>query len=156
VEVLATGGNSLLGRHLVSAMRDRGDTVRVLWSRTHDTWPEQQGVTACRGDIGQPETLQPAMRGMQAVLRLDELVGTWRPMKEYYAVNVTGIENVCPAALGAVRQGVRLTSAWYMRTRRERILPASRIRSSSRFQPDTPHCQVNQAFRLARRRASGH
>jgi nucleoside-diphosphate-sugar epimerase len=30
MEILITGGNGLLGRHLVRALQDRGDSVRVL------------------------------------------------------------------------------------------------------------------------------
>jgi nucleoside-diphosphate-sugar epimerase len=40
------------------------------------------------------------------------MLGVWRPMQEYYAVNVAGTENVCRAALAAgVRRLVHVSSA---------------------------------------------
>ena len=30
MDILITGGNGLLGRHLIPALQDRGDAVRVL------------------------------------------------------------------------------------------------------------------------------
>jgi nucleoside-diphosphate-sugar epimerase len=113
MEVLITGGNGLLGRHLVSAMRDRGDAVRVLALPADDTrWLEQHGIAVYRGDIRQPETLRPAMRGAQAVLHLAGLVGVWRPMEDYHAINVTGTQNVCRVALSEGVDRVVHVSSW--------------------------------------------
>jgi nucleoside-diphosphate-sugar epimerase len=100
MDVLITGGNGLLGHHLVSALRERGDCVRVLALPGEETsWLEQQGVAVHRGDIRQPETLKGPMSGTHAVLHLAGMMGVWRPMEDYHAVNVTGTVNVCRAAL---------------------------------------------------------
>jgi nucleoside-diphosphate-sugar epimerase len=105
MEILITGGNGLLGRYLVDALIDRGDTVRVLAMPAEDTsWLEDRGVGVYRGDICRPETLIPSMQGVEAVFHLAAMMGLWRPMKDYWAVNVTGTENVCRTAL---REGVR-------------------------------------------------
>ncbi|MGN6173499.1 MAG: NAD-dependent epimerase/dehydratase family protein, partial [Streptosporangiaceae bacterium] len=104
MDVLITGGNGLLGRHVVAALQDRGDGVRVLALPAEDTrWLEQRGVAVYRGDIRRPETLGAPMGGTRAVLHLAGMMGVWRPMEDYHAVNVTGTENVCRAALA---QGV--------------------------------------------------
>jgi len=100
MEVLITGGNGLLGRHAVSALQERGDSVRVLALPEEDAWAlEERGVPVHRGDIRRPETLTGAMSGVDAVLHLAGMMGVWRPMTDYHAVNVTGTENVCRAAL---------------------------------------------------------
>jgi nucleoside-diphosphate-sugar epimerase len=52
------------------------------------------------------------MRGVDAVFHLAGMMGVWRPMRDYYAVNVTGSENVCRAALAAgVRRLVHISSS---------------------------------------------
>jgi nucleoside-diphosphate-sugar epimerase len=94
-------------------MRDRGDAVRVLALPADDTrWLEQHGIAVYRGDIRQPETLRPAMRGAQAVLHLAGLVGVWRPMEDYHAINVTGTQNVCRVALSEGVDRVVHVSSW--------------------------------------------
>ena len=100
MDVLITGGNGLLGRHVVAALQDRGDSVRVLTLAAEDTrWLERRGVAVYRGDIRRPETLTAPMGGVRAVLHLAGMMGVWRPMEDYHAVNVTGTGNVCRAAL---------------------------------------------------------
>jgi nucleoside-diphosphate-sugar epimerase len=100
MEVLITGGNGLLGRHAVSALQERGDNVRVLALAGEDASAlEERGVPIHRGDIRSPGTLTEAMSGADAVLHLAGLMGVWRPLAEYEAVNITGTENVCRAAL---------------------------------------------------------
>ena len=110
---LITGGTGLLGRHVISALHDRGESVRVLTLPTEDAaWLDQFGVTVYRGDIRQPDTLVEAMRGADRVLHLAALIGVWRSMEEYRAVNVTGTENVCREALNAGVQRLIFISSW--------------------------------------------
>jgi len=112
MEILITGGNGLLGRHLVPTLQDRGDRVRVLTLPGEDaTWLEHRGVPVHRGDIRQADSLAPALRGVEGVLHLAGMMGVWKPIAEYAAVNVTGTENVCRAALAeGVRRLVHVSS----------------------------------------------
>jgi len=109
---LITGGNGHLGRFLVQALQQRGDTVRVLALPGEDTsWLESCGVAIHRGDVRDPQTLVAPMRGVDGVFHLAALIGVWRPMADYRAVNVTGTENVCRAALAeGVRRLVHVSS----------------------------------------------
>ena len=112
MDILITGGNGLLGRHLVEELQERGDSVRVLVLPDEDaSWLAQRGVEVHRGDIRRPETLTPPMSGVDAVMHLAGMMGVWRPIGDYEAVNVTGTENVCRAALA---QGARVihVSSW--------------------------------------------
>jgi nucleoside-diphosphate-sugar epimerase len=109
--MLITGANGLLGRHLVSALRDRGDSVRVLVRPDEESsWLEERGVAVHRGDIRRPETLTTPMSGVQAVLHLADMMGVARPIEDYRAVNVTGTENVCRAALAGGARVVHVSS----------------------------------------------
>jgi nucleoside-diphosphate-sugar epimerase len=111
MEILITGGNGLLGRHLVCALQGRGDSVRVLVLPGEDaSWLEERGVTVHRGDVRRPETLTPAVGGVEAVMHLAGMMGVWRPMADYHAVNVTGTANVCRAALVEAARVVHVSS----------------------------------------------
>jgi nucleoside-diphosphate-sugar epimerase len=112
-EVLITGGNGFVGRHLVTALQRRSDSVHVLAFPGEDTNAlEERGVAVHRGDVRQPETLVAPMRGVDGVFHLAAMMDVWRPLADYKAVNVTGTENVCRAALGAgVRRLVHMSSS---------------------------------------------
>jgi 2-alkyl-3-oxoalkanoate reductase len=101
-EVLVTGGNGFVGRHVISALQDRGESMRVLVLPTEDTgWLEARGIAVHRGDIREPESLVAPLQGVDEVLHLAAMMDVWRPIEDYHAVNVTGTENVCRAALAA-------------------------------------------------------
>ena len=113
MKILVTGGNGFVGRHLVSALREAGDTVRVLALPEEETaWLQDSGFDVYRGDIRRPETLPAPMRGVEGVVHLAAMMDVWRPLEHYVAVNVTGTENVCAAALAAgVRRLVHMSSS---------------------------------------------
>jgi nucleoside-diphosphate-sugar epimerase len=113
VDVLLTGGNGFVGHHVVQALLDRGDRVRVLALPGEDvSWLEERAVAVHRGDVCRPETLRTPMQGADAVLHLAAMMHVWRPLEDYLAVNVTGTEHVCNAALDAgVRRVVHMSSS---------------------------------------------
>jgi nucleoside-diphosphate-sugar epimerase len=113
MEVLVTGGNGFVGRHVVSALLERGDDVRVLALPTEETsWLQERGVAVHRGDIRRPETLTEPVRGAEGVLHLAAMMDVWRPLEDYRAANVAGTENVSRAALAAgVRRLVHMSSS---------------------------------------------
>ncbi len=113
MDVLITGGNGMLGRHLVAALQDRGDNVRVLARPEDDSrWLRERGVAVYRGDVRWPDSLAAPMSGTAAVLHLAGMIGLWRPVEDYRAVNVTGTENVCRAALAEGVRRVVHVSSW--------------------------------------------
>jgi nucleoside-diphosphate-sugar epimerase len=72
----------------------------------------QLGVRVHRGDICEPETLVTPMEGAEAVVHLAAMMHVWRPMADYYEVNIAGTENVCHAALAVgVRRFVHMSSS---------------------------------------------
>jgi nucleoside-diphosphate-sugar epimerase len=113
MDVLVTGGAGNVGHHLVPSLLARGDRVRVLALPGEDaSWLEDRGVTVFRGDVRRPETLAAPMRGVHGVIHMAGLMGVWRPLHEYHAVNVMGTENVCRAALGAGIRRLVHVSSW--------------------------------------------
>src|ERR1700681_503738 len=113
VEVLITGGAGLLGHHLVQVLLERGDRVRVLALPDEDvSWLERRGVAVHRGDICRPETLVAPMQGAERVVHLAAMMGVWRPLADYRAVNVAGTENVCRAAIAEGISRVVHVSSW--------------------------------------------
>ena len=82
MEILITGANGFVGRHLILALQKRGDSVRGLSSPTGDTtWLKQHGIAFFRGDIRVQDTLIEPMRGVGAVFHLvAETKKKWGPM----------------------------------------------------------------------------
>ena len=111
-EILVTGGEDYLGRHLVPALLRRGNRVRVLVPRgTDPRWFERRGAAVHPGDVREPESLMRPMRGVDAVVHLSELAPGWHPLADYQTINVAGTENVCRAALqGGARRVVHVSS----------------------------------------------
>lgn len=113
MELLITGGNGLLGHHLIEALHSRGDRARVLaLEGENTTWLEDRSVAVFRGNVCQPDSLDPAIEGADAVLHLAGMMGLWRPLQDYHDVNVSGTENVCRAALKAGVGRVVHVSSW--------------------------------------------
>jgi nucleoside-diphosphate-sugar epimerase len=100
LKVLVTGGAGFLGQHLVAALQERGDDVRVVDQPSLNAPAlEARGVEFCVSDICDRESLTRPMQGVDAVIHLAAMSSVWAPMEPYHAVNVTGTENVCRAAL---------------------------------------------------------
>jgi nucleoside-diphosphate-sugar epimerase len=112
-EILITGGNGFVGRHVVCALLARGDHVRVLALPGEDTaWLRARGVSVHEGDVRRPETLIAPVRGVRSVVHLAAMMDVRRPLEDYREVNVTGTENVCRAALATgVRRLVHMSSS---------------------------------------------
>jgi nucleoside-diphosphate-sugar epimerase len=113
VKVLVTGGAGFLGQHLVAALQERGDQVRVLDRPSpHTDRLTRQGVAFHPGDIRQPSSLTAPMQGVDAVIHLAAMSAVWASMADYRAVNVIGTENVCRAALAAGASRLVHVSSW--------------------------------------------
>jgi nucleoside-diphosphate-sugar epimerase len=113
MEILITGGNGLIGHHLVTALQERGDSVRVLVLPTEDTrWLKERGVTIYQGDICDYDTLKAPMRNVDTIFHLAAMHGGWLSLEEYSKVNVGGTENVCRAALASSIRRLVHVSSW--------------------------------------------
>lgn len=113
METLVTGGNGFVGHHLIRALMNRGDRIRVLALPGEDTSSlEQLNVHVHRGDIRDYDSLVPAVHGVDAIIHLAAMMHVWRPLADYRDVNVDGTVNVCHAAMAAnVNRVVHMSSS---------------------------------------------
>ncbi|MFN3254124.1 MAG: NAD-dependent epimerase/dehydratase family protein [Ilumatobacter sp.] len=99
MNVLVTGGSSLIGSGLTAALAERGDDVRTF-QRTPPTSVHDR-VEHVAGDVTDPDALAAAVDGCDAVVHLAAKVGIVGTRAEFHAINVAGTANVIAAAVGA-------------------------------------------------------
>jgi nucleoside-diphosphate-sugar epimerase len=109
MRTLVTGGNGFLGRHLVSALRARGDQVVVLARRAAPDLAAE-GVQVCIGDLTDYRSLREACDGAELVLHAASHVGAWGAARDFHAVNVEGTRNVIRACRDAGARKLVYTS----------------------------------------------
>src|SRR5690242_9683683 len=102
MRVLVTGATGFIAAHLIPALQRRGHDVHAFVQPSSDaTRIAGADVVVHEGDVRSIDTLVPAMRQVDAVVHLAAAIGVRRPLGDYHAVNVTGTENVCRAAMAA-------------------------------------------------------
>ncbi len=103
MKALVTGGGGFLGRHIVSKLLARGDSVRVLGRQAYSDL-EARGVKTIRADLQNATAVEQACRGMDAVFHAGAQTAYWGSWRSFYGPNVIGTQNV----LNGCRQaGVR-------------------------------------------------
>jgi dihydroflavonol-4-reductase len=99
---LVTGATGHLGANLVRALVDRGEHVRALVRRDSGALAGLEGVDQVHGDILSPESLAPALDGVDSVFHLAGKISIWGdPDRTVFRVNVEGTENILQAALSS-------------------------------------------------------
>jgi nucleoside-diphosphate-sugar epimerase len=94
--VLVTGGGGFIGKALVRELVRRGVEVTVVG---RNPYPElvALGVCCLQGDIRDRRFLEQATVGQDTVFHVAAKAGIWGPRQEYFAINVTGTDNVLAA-----------------------------------------------------------
>jgi dTDP-L-rhamnose 4-epimerase len=104
-KILVTGGGGFVGTHLVDALLERGEEVRVfdnLDPQVHGADAERPAwlSTGCDlvvGDMRDPEQLRRALHGVEVVIHLAAAVGVGQSMyrvADYTATNTLGTANL--------------------------------------------------------------
>lgn len=102
---LVTGGAGFIGSHLVAALLERGDDVRVLddlsTGNAENLAPFGSDVQLLVGDVAHAATVEAAMEGVDAVFHLASLVSVPQSVEDpllAHAATATGTLNVLQAA----------------------------------------------------------
>ncbi|MDZ4848804.1 MAG: NAD-dependent epimerase/dehydratase family protein [Pirellulaceae bacterium] len=94
-----TGGSGQLGSHLIEQLIDQGERVRALLrplSATRFLFPEQ--VEIVRGDLLEPDSLLPIMRGVKTVYHCAAQLGDWGRWSDFVSGSVTTTRNLVEAS----------------------------------------------------------
>lgn len=110
---LVTGSTGGVGSNLAEALIERGVEVVGLRRKTSpDDAVEGLNIQFVTGDILQPETLRPALEGIDWVFHVAAIADDWKfPAETIHKVNVGGARNVMQAALDAGVKRFVLTSS---------------------------------------------
>ena len=102
----------MLGSHIAERLVGRGDQVRALVRPTSDTrFLQTLGVDLVVGDLGEPATLVPAVRGIDTVYHCAAKVGDWGKWREFQTDCLDATRHLALAALGAgVRRFLHISS----------------------------------------------
>ena len=111
--VLITGGTGFIGTHLTRRCIAQGHRVTVMALPGDPgipnvaTWP----CDVVTGDIGDGALMETLCQGQEIVFHCAAVVSDWAPRALFNRVNITGMENVCRAALKAgVRRLVEIST----------------------------------------------
>jgi len=111
--ILVTGATGHIGNVLVRKLLDRGEKVRALIWRGEDTTPlKNLDVEQVVGDVLDPASLEPAMRGVETVYHLAGIISIMPGRNPFvWRVNVEGTRNVLEAARHANIRRLLYTSS---------------------------------------------
>ncbi len=100
MNVLVTGASGFLGRHLVPALMQRGDRVRVLVRSPERGEPlRASGAEVRLGDLSRAETLAGIAKGIDVIHHLGSAMGG--PWRAFEAIDVEGTRHLLAEAARA-------------------------------------------------------
>lgn len=108
---LVTGGAGFVGSHLVEALLDRGEKVRVLdnFSTGHEEnlAPLRERIEVIEGDLRDPEAVRRAMRGVEVVYHQGALASVPRSVANPLATHEVCVNGTLNVLLMAREAGAR-------------------------------------------------
>ncbi len=100
-QVLVTGADGFIGRHMVGELVRKGTKLRAL--DRHFDAPMPQGAEAITADILDAPAVRDAMQGVDTVFHLAAISDLWAPhgSNQHHRVNVEGTQVALNAAIEA-------------------------------------------------------
>jgi nucleoside-diphosphate-sugar epimerase len=95
--IIVYGGSGFLGGGIVRRLVELGCRRVVCFSRRPAPELQRLGAEVIRGDIRSRRAVVNAAKGCTGIIHTAAKAGIWGPRSEYYAINVTGTENVLAA-----------------------------------------------------------
>jgi len=112
MKTLVTGANGFIGSNLCEKLAAAGHQVRALILRGTPEWYlDNLPVEKIYADVTRPETLPPAVQGIDYVFHLAAIAKDWGPWDSFIKVNSLGTENMARAAAKAGVKRFLLTSS---------------------------------------------
>ncbi|PYO43840.1 MAG: NAD-dependent epimerase, partial [Gemmatimonadetes bacterium] len=146
--VLVTGGNGLVGSHVISALKSAGETVRALVHPRSRDAVVALGAEPIEGDTRDPDAWRVAAAGARAIVHAAAIVAAKASHEEFFAVNVGGTGQAITAAREAGARLVHVSSvAVYGRTRA--LAAGAGVDENSPFGELQPHDFYAQSKRRA-------
>jgi nucleoside-diphosphate-sugar epimerase len=98
LDILVTGGGGFLGGAIVAMLVEKGHRVK---SFSRGSYPDLDAlnVPQIRGDISNPDDVDNAVKGMDAVFHVAAKPGVWGKYEDYYNTNTLGTRNVVDSCL---------------------------------------------------------
>jgi UDP-glucose 4-epimerase len=109
VRVLVTGGGGFIGSHLVRALLERGDDVRVLDNFSTGNRGNLEGldIEIVEGELRSYERVHNAVRGSEVVFHLGALGSVPRSVQDPLTTSAVNVEGTLNVLLAARDEGVR-------------------------------------------------
>ncbi len=113
--ILVTGATGFIGEQLVRELHQRGEPVRILVRSRQKAQavfgPLLEGMEVAMGDLGDPESLAAAVRGIRRVYHLASRISFKADYAKMVRINVEGTKRLLDACLAAgVERVVHMSS----------------------------------------------
>ena len=113
MKIFVTGATGFIGTHLVRALLQKGESIRIFCRPSSDVSTfNDRNLEIWRGELLDGEGLKKAMKGCDRVFHLAAYARNWaKDPRTFYEVNVEGLKNILEASLKGSVQKVVFTSS---------------------------------------------
>jgi len=94
MNILITGASGFIGEYLIRELLEKGYKIKAL---TRNTKVSNNKIETINGDITKPETLNHALKNIDAVFHNAAFAMDWGKKNDFYTINVIGTKNVAQA-----------------------------------------------------------
>jgi nucleoside-diphosphate-sugar epimerase len=97
-KILVTGGGGFLGFAIVKMLMDKGYDVTSFSRNRYDSL-DDLGAAQIQGNLADPDDVDRAVQGMDAVFHVAAKPGVWGRYDDYYTTNTLGTQHVVDACV---------------------------------------------------------